>query len=122
MPTRRCRSFPVGPSAFRATAGVWALLVLSPVAAAADPGAELRLAVDGKPVAVIVVPPAGDKAARREQELTTAVLVDHVRQISGATLPVVREADLGDFRVEAGRLVPAPGKAQAAAFVLLGEG
>jgi hypothetical protein len=69
-------------------------------------GQESKLAVtlvtNGKPGAVIVLP---DTAVPQSPEQKAAeLLAVHVRQMSGASLPIKRERELGAVRVENGRL------------------
>lgn len=78
--------------------------------------AELRLANEGKPVAVIVT-----SAEQKPSDYSFKVLVDYVKRMSGAELPVLRERDLGDARVENGRVILPAGKTTAETFILLGE-
>ena len=79
--------------------------------------ADLQITEDGMPKAVIVL--AGSAGA---QELAVTALVSHVKQMSGATLPVMGGKQLGGFRVEAGRLVAPEGRTTAQTFILLGDG
>lgn len=78
--------------------------------------ANLPLVVDGQPKAVIVL-----SSARQPSDFSAKLLIDHVRQMSGATLPTIKESELGDARIENGRLVSPEGKTSAETFILLGE-
>ncbi|NBV21977.1 MAG: DUF4838 domain-containing protein [Proteobacteria bacterium] len=80
-------------------------------------GAPLRLADAGKPVAVIVVGESLDA-----NDLAVSALVSHVKQISGAVLPVMKEAAFSDARIEGGRILPPVAKTTAETFILLGDG
>ena len=79
--------------------------------------ADLEITEDGRPRAVIVL--AGSVGA---QELAVTALMSHVKQMSGATLPVIGGKQLGGFRVEAGCLVAPEGRTTAQTFILLGDG
>ncbi len=85
--------------------------------AASSSAADIRITEDGKPVAAIVLGGSG-----ASQDVAVAALVSHVKQMSGATLPVFRGKELGGFRVEAGRLVAPSAKTAAQSFILLGDG
>jgi hypothetical protein len=78
---------------------------------------DFHITEDGRPTAAIVL--AGSVGA---QELAVAALVSHVKQMSGATLPVMRGKELGGFRVEGGRLVAREGGTAPQTFILLGDG
>jgi len=84
--------------------------------------AQLTLVADGQPKALIVLPPRG--VATDIEPAAAKILADHLFQMSGARLPMAREDELGDVKVERGRLVPEPGKVGEGveAFVLVGEG
>ncbi len=88
----------------------------SAFAAEAKPVAALTLVQDGQPKAVIVL---GDSL--RANDSAAATLVAHVKQMSGATLPVIPEKELEGARVEAGRIIAPEGKTTAQTFILLGE-
>lgn len=83
---------------------------------------ELILVADGKPEALIVLP--SKDVATSVEPAAAKILADHLRQMSGAKLSVKREDELGDVRIEKGRLVPESGKVgeHVATFVLVGEG
>lgn len=85
--------------------------------AVSSDAADFQITEDGKPKAVIVL--AGSAGA---QELAVTALVSHVKQMSGATLPVMGAREIAGFRVEAGRLVAPEGKTTAQTFILLGDG
>ena len=78
--------------------------------------AEISLTQDGQPKAVIVLSPS-----MHPSDLAVTVLVSHVRQMSGATLPVLGEAELHDARIEGGKVIASGGKIAAETFILLGE-
>jgi len=83
--------------------------------------AGVTLVADGRPRAVIVVPD-GSAAV---PNVAAGMLRDHVRQMSGAELQIVKESDLGNVDIRRGRIVAAAnlaGKETPAAFVLVGEG
>lgn len=90
------------------------------IAPAAPEG--VTLVADGKARAVIVV--AAGSEAKSAPVVGASVLCDHVAQMSGARLPVLREEDAGKAEVRDGVLSFTGGKApaDAAAFVLIGEG
>jgi hypothetical protein len=92
--------------------GIVALL-LSPALRAG----ELRLTEDGQPRSVIVL-----ATPLRPSDFATKILVSHIKQISGATVPVLQEKQLGEVRIENGRLTPADAKAAAETYLLVGEG
>lgn len=81
-----------------------------------DCAGELRLTADAQPKAVIVL-----AEPLRPDSLATKILVSHIKQISGATLPTVLEKQLGAMKVE-GDHVTADNKNVAETFILLGEG
>lgn len=85
-------------------------------------GGQQPLAVEGRAAAVVVLP---DTALPRGVESVAArVLVDHLRQMSGARLEVRRERELGQVDVRGGQLASEPGKLGPGVqtFVLVGEG
>jgi len=88
-----------------------------PVAAA-----ELTLVADGQPKALIVLP--SKDVASSIEPAAARILADHLFQMSGARLPIAREDELGEMKVEGGHLVPESGKVgeSVEAFVLVGEG
>ncbi len=94
---------------------LWAVVALCG-ANAAEP--VLSLVVDGRPNAVIVVPSEASRAATEGAK----ILAEHLFEISGARLKILKEHDLGQVNVTDGRIEPAPGKADAEAFILVGEG
>jgi len=86
---------------------------------------QAMLVSDGRPSAVVVVatdPPA-DRRAAAAQESAVKVLVEHVLQMSGARLKVVKDEDLGQVTVRDGELIVPPGKTLGGAhyFVLVGS-
>ena len=87
-----------------------------------DPGAitgpatEVVLTADGKARAVIILP-----AAKYADDLSTQSLLAHVKQMSGVRLPALTEAELGDVRIEKGRLIPTRVQSATDTFILLGE-
>lgn len=78
--------------------------------------AELRLTNEGQPAAVIVT-----STEQKPSDYSYKVLVDYVKRMSGAELPVLREKELGDARVENGRVILPAGKSSAETIILLGE-
>lgn len=92
------------------------LALCSLAIAAPASAAGLTLVADGKPQALIVLPDAPSAAAKQ----AAAVLRDHLREISGATLQIVAEKALGETSVRDGRL--AASAQSASAFILVGEG
>jgi hypothetical protein len=98
------------------------LLLLGAVAALSAEGAlaagdALTLVAKGRPRAVIVLAAAPSPAAVEGAR----ILAEHLHQISGARLAVVKESDLGGATAREGRIFPA-GKGAAEAFILVGEG
>lgn len=79
--------------------------------------ADVSITENGQPKATIVL--SGTVSAG---DLSTKVLIGHVKQISGATLAVVSEKELANARVESGKIVPADSSKLAANFIVLGEG
>src|SRR3954470_18581618 len=77
--------------------------------------AELPLVEAGQPRAVVVL-----SAALKPQDFSAKTLISHVQQMSGATLPTIKESELAGSKVENGRLIPA-GKILAETFILLVE-
>jgi hypothetical protein len=95
---------------------------------ASHPGDVTRAAVtlvaDGRANAVIVVPSQASRAAAEG----AAILRDHLLQISGARLKVLKESELarrgglGLVKVAQDRIEPVSGKAVAESYILIGEG
>ena len=79
--------------------------------------ASFQITDDGQPKAVIVL--AGSLGA---QELAVKALVSHVKQMSGATLSVVREREFAGAKIEGGRLIDPEAKTTVQTFILLGDG
>ena len=77
----------------------------------------LAITADGQPKAAIVL---GESI--RPNDLAVTALVSHVKQISGATLPVIAEKELATAEVKDGRIVAPEGKANAQTFILIGDG
>jgi len=78
--------------------------------------ADLKLTSNGKPEAVVVLGagvPTKNGAAR--------TLISHVKEMTGATLPLVAESELNEVRIQDGRILPGAGKVAAETFILLGE-
>ena len=75
----------------------------------------MTLVVDGKAAAVIVVPSKTSRAATEGAD----ILGDHLFQISGARLKVLKESELPDVIVANDRV---EGKQTTQAFILVGEG
>lgn len=78
--------------------------------------AEVTVTRDGTPVAIVVL-----ATNRKPADYSFKTLIAHVKQMSDATLPIVREAELGGAKVENGRLVVPNEKHQAESYILLGE-
>lgn len=78
--------------------------------------AELRLTNNGKPAAVIVT-----SAEQKPNDYSAKILVDYLKRMSGAELPVLREKDVKDARVENGRVILPAGTTSADTIILLGE-
>ena len=91
------------------------LAALSLARLAALTAADITLTRDGQPRAAIVV------ARGTLQSGSVKVLVEHVKQMSGAALPVLTEAELHDARIEGGKVIAPDGKIAAENFILLGE-
>ena len=82
---------------------------------AAEPA--VTLVADGRASAVIVVPSKASRAAAEGAR----ILQDHVFEMSGARLKVLKESDLGRVRVVGGRIEPAAANPIAKTFILVGE-
>ena len=82
---------------------------------AAEPG--LMLVSAGQAKAVIVLPSKASRAAGEGAK----ILREHLSQISGTELKVLKESELGQVKVVDGRIEPASGKAIADTFILVGE-
>lgn len=78
---------------------------------------ESYLVRDGKGVSAIVI-----GGPRDAQSKAIGSIVSNIEEMSGAKLPVLMEADLGDVKIEGGRMVVDSAKSQAEAFILLGYG
>lgn len=78
----------------------------------------LTVVSEGKSKAVIVVPSKASRAAAEGAK----ILQDHLQQISGASLKVLKESDLSDVKVVEGRIEPTSAKPAFEAFILVGEG
>ncbi len=87
------------------------LLIIASLLAPLAAHAELRLTQDGQPRAAVVL---GD--GMQGAGVSAKALIENLRQISGATLPVLGRG----ARVEGGRVLPPEGAA-AETFILLGE-
>ncbi|MFH1718300.1 MAG: DUF4838 domain-containing protein [Planctomycetota bacterium] len=83
---------------------------------AAEPG--VTLVADGRPHSVIVVPSKASRAATEGAR----VLSEHLFEMSGTRLKVLKEIELGQVTVVDGRIEPASAKAVAKTFILVGEG
>jgi len=92
-----------------------ALLVIVPAFCA---GAAVSLVSDGQAKAVIVVPSQRSRAAGEGAE----ILREHLLQISGAQLKVIKESDLGQVKIVKGHIESASAKLPAESFILVGEG
>jgi len=80
--------------------------------------AAVTLVADGRANAVIVVPSQASRAAAEG----AAILRDHLLQISGAPLRVLKESELGLVKVAQDRVEPVSGKPVAESYILIGEG
>src|SRR5262245_20327663 len=76
----------------------------------------LRLVTEGQPRAAIVM-----SASLKYYDFSAKTLISHVQQMSGATLPVIKESEFSAARIEKGRVVPPNGKTTTETFILLGE-
>jgi len=92
------------------------MLALLCQADAAEPA--WTLVGDGRPNAVIVVPA---KASRAATEGAT-ILSEHLFEMSGARLRVLKESDLGQVNVTDGRIEPASSERGIKTFILVGQG
>lgn len=79
--------------------------------------AVVTLVSDGRPRAVIVLPAKPSRVADEGAK----ILTDHIQQISGARLKVMRENEIGQARVVDGRIETASGTSAAETFILVGE-
>jgi len=77
----------------------------------------IRLALDGRANAVIVLPAKPSAAARQAAE----ILADHLFEICGERFVTLGENDLGDVKIKDQRIVPAAGKVGFANLILVGE-
>ena len=93
-------------------------LALVPLARANTAKAALTLVSDGQPKAVIVLPTEPCRAATEGAK----ILNDHLHQMSGARLKVLKESSLGHVKVVDGRIKLASHKNTTETFVLVGEG
>lgn len=89
------------------------LIVGCPLSAAAE---NLALVRDGQPRAVLVL-----SATLKPQDFSAKALISHVQQMSGATLPTIKESEFSAAKIENGRAIPPAGKTSAETFILLGE-
>jgi len=79
--------------------------------------AGLVITANGQPKATIVL-----ADSLRPNDLAVTVLVSHIKEISGATLPVISEKELASAQIQNGRIVPADSKLAAQNFILIGDG
>lgn len=79
--------------------------------------AGLVITADGQPKATIVL-----AEGLRPSDLAVTALVSHIKEISGAALPVVPEKDLAGAQVQDGRIILPDSKLAAQNFILLGDG
>jgi hypothetical protein len=91
-------------------------IVLLGRAGAAEPA--LTLVADGRPNAVIVVPNNASRAASEGAK----ILSEHLFEISGSRLKVLKEGELRGVNVTDGRIETASSEAEAKTFILVGEG
>ena len=78
----------------------------------------LTLVTEGQPNAVIVVPANASRAATEGAK----ILAEHLFEISGARLKILKENDLHSVNVTDGRIEPASSEAGVKTFILVGEG
>lgn len=76
----------------------------------------VTLVSNGQPKAVIVLPSKPSRAAREGAK----ILAEHIEQISGARLKVLKEDEISQAKVVDGR-IEASGKSVAEVFILVGE-
>src|SRR4051794_29279663 len=79
--------------------------------------AEVAVTRDGQPLAVVVL-----SESLKPSDYSAKTLISHVKQMSGATLPTIKESELKGAKVENGRLIVPEGKTKAQTFILLGDG
>lgn len=79
--------------------------------------ADVIITQDGQPTVTIVL-----SASASAGDLSTRVLIGHVKQMSGATLTTISEKELAGGRVEGGQIMPVEGGKLAPSFIVLGEG
>ncbi len=72
---------------------------------------------NGQPKAVIVLPAKPSRAAAEGAK----ILADHIQQICGARLKVLKEDQIGQARVVDGRIEAGSGTSAAETFILVGE-
>jgi len=104
---------------YRSTLVACMFCAAAPMAVAED----LVLVQDGKPAAVVVTPDRQEPGAGSAIS-AAKVFVDHIAQMSGATLPVVKASELGKTTVSDGKVTAEAGKApgDVKTFVFIGEG
>lgn len=83
---------------------------------AAEPA--VTLIADGQTKAIIAVPLKASRAATDGAK----ILCEHLYEMSGAHLKVLKEKDLGQVRIVDGHIEPASAEAAAKTFILVGEG
>ena len=79
--------------------------------------AAVTLVSDGQAKAVIVLRAKPSRAAAEGAK----ILTEHIQQISGATLPVLKDSQLSELQVADGRIEAASETPAAGAFILVGE-
>ncbi len=79
--------------------------------------AAVTLVSNGQPRAVIILPAKPSQAASQGAR----ILTDHIQQIAGALLKVVKEDEIGQAKVVDGRIETASDMPVAQTFVLIGE-
>src|SRR5690349_2245887 len=92
-----------------------ALIVLLSVSVLYAAG--LPITADGKPKAAIVI-----AESVRPNDLAVTALVSHIKEMSGATLPVIAEKELATVKVENGRIVAPEGETTRQTYILIGDG
>jgi hypothetical protein len=77
----------------------------------------LIITAEGKPKAAIVL-----ANSVHPNDLAVTALVSHIKEISGATLPVIAEKDLANAEIKDGRIIPPAGTEPGQSYILLGDG
>lgn len=91
--------------------------VVVPLTLAPLHAGDLPITADGQAKAAIVL-----AESVRPTDLAVTALVSHIKEMSGATLPVIAEKELVKVKVENGRLVAPEGETLRPAYLLIGDG